>query len=181
MTNFKNELNTSITRLKQIEQEKLIKETQTKEEYKSLMEIEEKVKKDEDRKRKMEEELNTLRSNLQRENGNKDSMSKELQEIQAQCEDLMKTLSDKDLEREKILEVIKQLKKNMGTMKVEYNTKNEQKLSFERGRFDLEAEIKELQMKRTSLQLEISQAQKQCNKLANKRQQLIQQHDNATR
>lgn len=61
---MKQELNSSITRLKSLEQEKLIKETQSKEEYKSLMEIDEKVKKDEDRKRKMQEELDSLRKSL---------------------------------------------------------------------------------------------------------------------
>ena len=61
---MKQELNSSITRLKSLEQEKLIKETQSKEEYKSLMEIDEKVKKDEDRKRKMQEELDSLRKIL---------------------------------------------------------------------------------------------------------------------
>lgn len=53
-----------ISKLKIIEQEKLFKDTQTKEEEKALREIEEKVKKDEDRKKKMEEELETLRKNL---------------------------------------------------------------------------------------------------------------------
>lgn len=61
---MKIDLNNSINRLKSIEQDKLIKETQTKEEYKSLIEIDEKVKKDEDRKRKMQEELDSLRKSL---------------------------------------------------------------------------------------------------------------------
>ena len=38
------------------------------------MEIEEKVKKDEDRKKKMKEELETLRKNLDRENTNKEKI-----------------------------------------------------------------------------------------------------------
>ena len=104
---LKNELNQNISKLKTIEQERLIKEMQTKEEYKSLMEIEEKVKKDEDRKRKMEDELNTLRNNLLRENSNKETMDKEILGTREQIENLQKTITDKEAEKDKNSESIK--------------------------------------------------------------------------
>jgi hypothetical protein len=78
---MKNEINSSVNRLKILEQEKLIKETQTKEELKSLMEIEEKVKKDEDRKKKMMDELETLKKNLSKENADKERIEKEIKDV----------------------------------------------------------------------------------------------------
>lgn len=54
------------------------------------MEIEEKVKKDEDRKRKMNDELETLKKNLNRENMDKERIEKEIKDVQDVIEDYKK-------------------------------------------------------------------------------------------
>lgn len=54
------------------------------------MEIEEKVKKDEDRKRKMNDELETLKKNLNRENTDKERIEKEIKDVQDVIEDYKK-------------------------------------------------------------------------------------------
>jgi len=60
------------------------------------MEIEEKVKKDEDRKRKMNDELETLKKNLNRENMDKERIEKEIKDIQDVIEDYRKQITNKD-------------------------------------------------------------------------------------
>jgi len=54
------------------------------------MEIEEKVKKDEDRKRKMNDELETLKKNLNRENMDKERIEKEIRDVLDVIEDYKK-------------------------------------------------------------------------------------------
>ncbi len=120
LTQAKGDLNQGITRLKAIEQEKLIKEMHAKEEYKSLMEIDEKVKKDADRKHKMEEELKTLESNLKREKENKRQLEEDKQKISEHIGELHKTASERDQEREKIADAIKSLKKNIQNTQLEW-------------------------------------------------------------
>jgi len=60
------------------------------------MEIQEKVKKDEDRKRKMNDELETLKKNLNRENMDKERIEKEIKDIQDVIEDYRKQTTNKD-------------------------------------------------------------------------------------
>ena len=60
------------------------------------MEIQEKVKKDEDRKRKMNDELETLKKNLNRENMDKERIEKEIKDNQDLIEDYRKQTTNKD-------------------------------------------------------------------------------------
>ena len=60
------------------------------------MEIQEKVKKDEDRKRKMNDELETLKKNLNRENMDKERIEKEIKDIQDVIQDYRKQTTNKD-------------------------------------------------------------------------------------
>jgi chromosome segregation ATPase len=92
---------------------------------------------------------------------------------------LQETSKNKDTEKDQRNEQIQRLKKNMKENKKSCDNINESKIESERIKKVLEKEIKQQQIHRTTLTLEKSQAKKALDKLQNRRQQLIQKHEDA--
>ena len=110
-----------------------------------------------------------------------DQIKKEILNIEEKIKELQEKSREKDISYQILQEDIKKLKGQLKQHKMDDEEINTRKAEEEVRKRELEKEIKQCQIKRTSQTLEISQAKKNLNKLANKKQQMIQKYEDALR
>ena len=102
------EINQGVDRFKQLENEKLTVESNCKALKKSLIEMEEKVQKDDDRRKKIGNELEQLRKNFEIARAEQEKQIQEKTVVQLKNDEFINVYKDKETLKENLVKEIKQ-------------------------------------------------------------------------
>ncbi|KRX09811.1 hypothetical protein PPERSA_02683 [Pseudocohnilembus persalinus] len=186
----KKEMAKKIQEQKNIEQDKLVKDTLIKEEEKALREILLKVKKDEERKEQMRQQHETMKQNYQKKVDEKTSLELETMNIKKKNEELQNQKNKKQQQYSDLKKQYENIQKSIKHYKKNYteNIRNKKQKLEDMDNTDkpskklLESDNERLEKEISYLDKHITQTlEKNIDKLKNDLMQLNQKQDTATR